>query len=83
MRNYAYWHYTKRMTEITPTETKNEVRQIREKLGDTQPKFAKRLGVGLRSLKRYELEGVLPRSVAVRRNLERLAKQTGITVEGL
>jgi DNA-binding transcriptional regulator YiaG len=71
------------MTEIAPPETKNEVRQIREKLGDTQPKFAKRLGVGLRSLKRYELEGALPRNVAVRRNLERLAKQTGVEVEGL
>jgi DNA-binding transcriptional regulator YiaG len=71
------------MTENTATEEENAIRQIREKLGDTQPKFAKRLGVGLRSLKRYELEGALPRNVAVRRNLERLAKQTGIEVEGL
>jgi transcriptional regulator with XRE-family HTH domain len=66
-----------------PNRIVSVVRQIRLNLGDTQPKFAKRLGVALRTAKRYELENVLPRNAAIRRNLERLAKQAGVEVEGL
>jgi DNA-binding transcriptional regulator YiaG len=60
---------------------RNVVLAVRRAVGETQPTFAKRLGVGLRSLKRYELENVIPRNLAVRRTLHSLAKKHGIEIE--
>jgi DNA-binding transcriptional regulator YiaG len=59
----------------------NPVLAVRKATGDTQPEFAKRLGVGLRSLKRYELEDTLPRNMSVMRTLRSLAKKHGIEIE--
>jgi len=58
----------------------NPVLAIRKATGETQPEFANRLGVGLRSLKRYELEDTLPRSMAVMRTLRSLAKKHGVEI---
>ena len=56
----------------------NLVLAVRKSLNETQERFADRLGVGVRSLKRYEAEEVLPRNAAVRRLLFALAKKQGI-----
>jgi DNA-binding XRE family transcriptional regulator len=51
---------------------------VRQAAGATQTEFAEKIGVGLRSLKRYEKEGTVPRTKAARRVLENLAKKHGI-----
>jgi transcriptional regulator with XRE-family HTH domain len=53
---------------------------LRRAAGETQEQFAKRLGVGLRSLKRYEREGTMPRTEAVKRTLRALAKKHDVTL---
>jgi DNA-binding transcriptional regulator YiaG len=51
---------------------------VRQALGETQVVFAERLGVSLRALKGYELEGTMPTSKAVLRVLESLAQKHGV-----
>lgn len=64
----------------TPT-SKSPVLTVRKATEETQVEFAKRLGVGLRSLKRYEHDGTLPRNQAVMRQLRALAKRHNISIE--
>ena len=59
----------------------NPVLATRKATGDTQPEFARWLGVGLRSLKRYELEDTLPRNLAVWLTLRSLGQKHGIEIE--
>ena len=62
---------------------KGFVLSVREAVGETQEVFAERLGVGLRSLKRYEIEGTLPQGKAVLRALDALAKKNGVPPRSL
>ena len=64
---------------LIDVEKHSFVLALRETYGETQQKFADRLGVGLRSLKRYELECTEPRSIAITRQLEALAKPFKMT----
>jgi DNA-binding transcriptional regulator YiaG len=52
---------------------------VRQAVGETQVVFAERIGVGIASLKRYELNGTMPTSKAVLRVLESLANKHNVT----
>ena len=65
-------------TSTATTEIKSPVLEVRKASGATQVEFAKKLGVGLRSLKRFEIEGRMPRNMAVMRTLRSLAKKHGV-----
>lgn len=58
--------------------TPNPMRQVREAVAESQAAFAKRLGIGLRSVKRHEAEATLPASEAVMRQVRALAEQYSI-----
>ena len=52
---------------------------VRQAVGESQSQFADRLGVNVRTIKRFEADDTEPTSIAVRRQLEALAKRHGIT----
>ena len=58
--------------------TSNPIREIREALGESQAAFAKRLGINLRTVRRYEAGATLPASEAVMRQVRALAEEHGI-----
>lgn len=53
---------------------------LRKIIGETQPQFALRIGISVRSVKRHERGDTLPENVAVRRGLCELAQQHGIEI---
>lgn len=70
------------MAQRKPHTTKGSespITAIRLAVGETQDEFAKRLGINIRTLRRYELENKLPGSDAVKRPLKALAKKHDIT----
>lgn len=56
----------------------NFVLTVRQATGDTQLEFADRLGVSVRSVKRFEGGGVLPTNKGALRTLDALARKYGI-----
>lgn len=52
-----------------------DVRSVRESLGESQARFAERLGVNQTTVHRWEKNG-LPRHGAARRAVEKLAEDT-------
>lgn len=66
---------------MTQNQSKdNPILLIRTACGDTQAAFAARLGVDVRSIKRYESEKRLPRSESILRTLRTLAKKHDIKI---
>jgi DNA-binding transcriptional regulator YiaG len=57
------------------TTTNSPIAAIRLAVGETQPEFAKRLGVATGTLKRWETTDRLPEGEAVLRQLRALAKK--------
>jgi len=59
----------------------NPVLDIRKAVNESQEVFAKRLGVNVRSIKRYEAAKSTPRIEGLARVLRELAKEHNITIE--
>ncbi len=60
----------------------SKVRQIRTRLGLSQPQFANRLECGLTSARRWEYSGRLPENKGVLNRLRAAAREAGIALEG-
>lgn len=63
---------------VVKEEKSSFVFAVRKAVGETQVVFAERLGVSLRALKRYEIEGALPASRAVLRALDALGNKHNV-----
>jgi transcriptional regulator with XRE-family HTH domain len=59
----------------------NPVRDTRAALKISQEEMAQRLGCSISSARRFEYDGTIPRNRAVMGNLQRLAKQAGVSLE--
>lgn len=69
-----------RPTNIQRTHAAIAIQRIREAFGETQEQFAKRLGVSLTSIARYETNWPLGKSV--QQQLAGLAKETNMPLDG-
>lgn len=58
----------------------NFLLNLRKITGETQPQFARRIGISVRSVKRHEGADTLPENEAVRRGLRELAQQHGMEI---
>lgn len=65
-----------------PLKVKNQnlVLEVRQARSETQLEFAKALGVGIRSVRRYEAGATLPVNAAVLRNLQEMARKAKVEV---
>jgi transcriptional regulator with XRE-family HTH domain len=61
--------------------TNSKVREIREWSGMTQAELADEIGASVRQIKRYEKQGILPRTTAVLENLRKLAEEAEIDMD--
>lgn len=67
------------MLSCIVVEKHSFVLAVRQAVGGSQSQFADRLGVNVRTVKRFEADGTEPTSIAVRRQLEAMAKPFGLT----
>ena len=67
--------------EQTNGAAASPMREIRLKLEFTQQQLADELGIHKDSERRHEYDGTLPKSRAVQKNLQRLAKKAGVSLE--
>lgn len=66
---------------ILPSMGDGTIKKIREAVGETQARFAERLGVSLRTVKRFEKNNTLPTSISVLRTVQELAQRHGISLD--
>ncbi len=66
-------------TELTEPSTL--VARLREKTGDKQEDFARRIGAGTATVRRYERLSIIPKGGRIRAALEKLAKRAGVSIE--
>ena len=57
--------------------TGEKIREGRANLGITQTELAEKIGVTLRTISKYEKQGVMPRGA----NLQKLAEVLGVSIE--
>jgi transcriptional regulator with XRE-family HTH domain len=63
------------------TEASDLVARTRAKTGATQEDFARAIGCGSSTIRRYELMGLLPTEGAIRTKILATAKRAGVSLE--
>jgi len=63
------------------TEPSTLVARLRAKTGDRQEDFARRIGAGTATVRRYERLSIVPKSGRIRASLEKLARRANISLE--
>ena len=63
------------------TEPSTLVARLRAETGDKQEDFARRIGAGTATIRRYERLSIIPKNGKIRASLERAAKRAGVSLE--
>ncbi len=63
------------------TEPSTLVARLRAATGEKQEDFARRVGAGTATIRRYERLSIIPKSGKIRASLERHAKRAGVSLE--